>query len=121
MKHKEPVPGSDSTADQRRAAAANAFEQARQRGTPVEDDPRFLSWIDQWIAGDMTMVEVRQRYSQLQTARRMARKMHMPGVAPLTDVSDPPDIPDSPFAFDEAELNRMLQSEVDKETPARDS
>ncbi|WP_146260149.1 hypothetical protein [Rhizobium tubonense] len=120
MKHKEPIPGSDSTAAQRRTAAANAFEQARQRGTPVEDDPRFLSWIDQWVAGDMTMVEVRQRYGQLQSARRMARKMHMPGVTPLPDVaSEPQGISDSHFTFDEAELNRILQSEIDDETPAR--
>jgi len=43
-------------------AAQKAFDRLRRAGLPTEEDPRFLLWIEQWIAGEIEMQEVRERY-----------------------------------------------------------
>lgn len=48
--------------EQRRLAAQKAFDRVRGAGMPMEDDPRFLVWIEQWIAGEIEMSQVRERY-----------------------------------------------------------
>lgn len=81
---------------------------------PIEDDQRFTAWIDEWIAGDLTMAQVSQRYGQLLEARRKARKMPMPETSlwPETE-SDTELVSGSQFTFDEEELSRMLLMEID--------
>ncbi|WP_245277391.1 hypothetical protein [Rhizobium leguminosarum] len=48
--------------EQRRLAAQKTFDRLRRAGLPTEEDPRFLVWIEQWIAGEIEMQEVRERY-----------------------------------------------------------
>jgi hypothetical protein len=110
LKHEEEKPDIADGSAQRRIAATNAFGRARDRGTPIEDDPRFTSWIDEWVAGAISMAEVRERYGQLLDARRLARRLQMPEVAPLPEAifeSEP--AADLDLPIDEAELMRMLE------------
>jgi hypothetical protein len=119
LKHEEPAPGVDSTPEQRRAAAEKVFERATLSGMPIEDDQRFIAWIDEWIAGDLTMAQVSQRYGQLLEARRKARKMHMPEASlwPETE-SETEQVSGGQFTFDEEELSRMLLMEIDDDREA---
>jgi hypothetical protein len=124
LKHEEEQPDIADGSAQRRIAATNAFGRARDRGTPLEDDPRFIRWIDEWVAGVITMAEVRQRYGQLLDARRLARKLHMPEAAPLPEaVFESEPAADMDLAIDEAELMRMLDfgPVEDAGTPDRDA
>ncbi|WP_261339058.1 hypothetical protein [Rhizobium leguminosarum] len=71
--------------EQRRLAAQKAFDRIRRAGLPTEEDPRFLAWIEQWVAGEIEMPEVRERYlgllrervSELQR-RALARGAKLP-------------------------------------------
>ncbi|WP_438754006.1 hypothetical protein [Pararhizobium sp. O133] len=36
-------------------------------GLPVENHPRFLGWVEDWIAGHIPMAEVQRRYAQLRS------------------------------------------------------
>jgi hypothetical protein len=116
LKHQEEQPDIGDGSAQRRIAATNAFERARDRGTPIEDDPRFMSWIDEWVTGVTTMAEVRERYGQLLKARRLARKLHMPEATPLPEaVFETEPAADLDLPIDEAELMRMLEFSPDED------
>jgi hypothetical protein len=120
LETEEEKPDVTESSAQRRIAATNAFERARDRRTPIEDDPRFMNWIDEWVAGVITMAEVRERYGQLLDARRLARRLHMPEVAPLPEaVFESESVADMDLPIDEAELMRMLEFAPveDLETP----
>jgi hypothetical protein len=122
LKHEEEQPDVADGSAQRRIAATNAFERARDRGTPIEDDPRFMSWIDEWVAGVITMDDVRQRYGQLLEARRLARKLHMPEAAPLPEaVFESEPAADLDLPIDEAELMRMLEFTPDEDAGTLDT
>ncbi|TXI02857.1 MAG: hypothetical protein E6Q76_14930 [Rhizobium sp.] len=60
--------------ERRRLAAQKAFDRIRQAGLSMEEDPRFLAWIEQWVAGEIEMSEVRERYLGLLRARTLALK-----------------------------------------------
>jgi hypothetical protein len=86
---------------------------------PIEDDQRFIAWIDEWIAGDLTMAQVSQRYGQLLEARRKARKMQMPEASLWPEMeSETEQVSGSQFTFDEEELSRMLLMEIDDDLEA---
>ena len=53
----------------RRARWARTCADAATRGTPIESDPRFLEWIEDWICGAIDMTTVRQRYLDLLGSR----------------------------------------------------
>ncbi|WP_246730949.1 hypothetical protein [Rhizobium laguerreae] len=83
--------------EQRRLAAQKAFDRLRRAGLPTEEDPRFLVWIEQWIAGEIEMQEVRERYlgflreqaSELKW-RALARGAKLPsdpGPQPIDEIS----------------------------------
>ncbi|CAN7766311.1 hypothetical protein LJR245_007322 [Rhizobium leguminosarum] len=48
--------------EQLRLSAQKAFDRVGRAELAMEEDPRFLAWIEQWIAGEMAMPEVRDRY-----------------------------------------------------------
>ncbi len=74
----------------------------------MEEDPRFLTWIQQWIAGEIEMQEVRQRYLGLLRERAFElRQRPRAGVANLS--SDP-----GPEPAMAAETDNFL-SEIAKE------
>jgi hypothetical protein len=116
LENEEEKPNVTDGSAQRLIAATNAFGRARDRGTPIEDDPRFMSWIDEWVAGVVTMAEVRERYGQLLEARRLARRLHMPEAAPLPEaVFESEAAADMDLAIDEAELMLMLDFGPDED------
>jgi hypothetical protein len=116
LETEEEKPVVTESSAQRRMAATNAFERARDRRTPIEDDPRFMNWIDEWVAGVITMGEVRERYGQMLDARRLARRLHMPEAAPLLDaVFESEPVADLDLPIDEAELMRMLEFAPDED------
>ena len=53
----------------RRARWDRTCADAAARGTPIESDPRFLEWIEDWICGAIDMTSVRQRYLDLLGSR----------------------------------------------------
>ncbi|MDP9838521.1 hypothetical protein J2T09_003289 [Neorhizobium huautlense] len=46
----------------RRALVERIFDKARENGQTIEDDPLFISWIEEWIAGDIEIAELREKY-----------------------------------------------------------
>ncbi|MHC2296100.1 hypothetical protein [Rhizobium mongolense] len=68
--------------EQRRLSVQKAFDRVRRAGLPMEEDPRFLAWIEQWIAGEIEMPEVRDRYIGLLRERATElRQRALAGVA----------------------------------------
>jgi hypothetical protein len=61
--------------EKRRLTAERVFERIRQAGLPMETDSRFLRWIEQWIAGEMEMPEIRQNYLQLLQERASEQRL----------------------------------------------
>jgi hypothetical protein len=53
--------------EQRRFAVQRIFAKAEARGTPVDGDPNFRKWVDEWIDGHIDVAELRRRYNQLAT------------------------------------------------------
>lgn len=49
------------------------FDQVRakaiSRGTPINEDPEFLGWVERWITGEYEVSDLRSRYNDL-AARR---------------------------------------------------
>jgi hypothetical protein len=60
--------------EHRRKAAERAFERARKLGLIVENDAAFLGWVNEWIDGQLTMPELRERYLALLGERNRARR-----------------------------------------------
>lgn len=59
--------------EHRRLAAQKAFDRIRNAELPLEQDPRFLTWIEQWISGELEMADLRQRYAALLQERASGR------------------------------------------------
>jgi len=68
----------------RRKAAANAFLRAREAGRSIEGHPDFLTWIEQWIEGEIEMSEVAYRYRGLVAQRGDARQSRTTPLAAAT-------------------------------------
>ncbi|CAN7694677.1 hypothetical protein LJR098_002397 [Rhizobium sp. LjRoot98] len=62
------------SAEIRRRAAASAFQRAQRAGHAIEQDPRFHEWVEEWIAGRITMPDVAMRYRALIIERSAARR-----------------------------------------------
>ncbi|MEZ2131288.1 MULTISPECIES: hypothetical protein [unclassified Sinorhizobium] len=60
--------------ESRRIAAEKALTLIRSNGLPVESDPVFIEWIGQWIAGEIELKDVRERYLQLLHEREAERQ-----------------------------------------------
>lgn len=54
-----------TTAAERQARWNKSCADAAARGAQLENDPRFLEWIEEWIAGQITMRAVQERYVAL--------------------------------------------------------
>lgn len=51
------------TAEEHRAPWEYSVSTKLAAGFPVERDPQFLGWIEEWIAADITMAEVQRLYA----------------------------------------------------------
>ncbi|MDO9416340.1 hypothetical protein [Pararhizobium sp.] len=60
------------TPDERRQAWDRMTGAKHAFGLAVDEDPVFLSWIEAWIAGTITMAEVSNRYIALVRNRRQS-------------------------------------------------
>lgn len=60
------------TPEARRALVERIFKKARANGQTIEDNPLFLSWIESWIAGDIEIAELRDKYRGFLLSRRPA-------------------------------------------------
>lgn len=91
----------------RRRAAENAFQRAREAGHTVEQDDRFLAWIEEWIAGQIEMTEVARRYSALLRERFALRQVQ--AAAPAVGTIQEPGLPEANQPFDlESEINQLM-------------
>ena len=62
------------TPESRRALVERIFDRTRQSGQTIEDDPLFISWIEDWIAGDIVIAELRDRYRDFLISRGHTNK-----------------------------------------------
>ncbi|WP_275790594.1 hypothetical protein [Pararhizobium gei] len=61
-----------TTPDARRERWQRSADHKIAHGFHVETDPAFLSWIEEWIAGNITIKEVQTRYAALLMSRDKA-------------------------------------------------
>lgn len=64
------------TAEKRRALLETVRERAHQVGLAIDDDPRFLELVDLWIEGQITSLEMRERYMDLLSKRSGTKSDH---------------------------------------------
>jgi hypothetical protein len=68
------------------------FDQVRSkamsRGTPIDDDPEFLAWVELWIRGEHEMSDLRSRYNDL-VARRTQRSKSVAGHLAPSEATTP--------------------------------
>lgn len=83
--------------EHRRLAVQKAFNRIRNAQLPLEQDPRFLIWIEQWIAGELEIADVRQRYAALLRERASGRETPTSGpaeeahdIAPMSSANKKP-------------------------------
>ncbi|WP_455273665.1 hypothetical protein [Rhizobium herbae] len=55
--------------EERRARWQKSVDHKAAHGLRVDNDPVFLAWIEEWIAGDVSIKEVQQRYAALLMSR----------------------------------------------------
>ncbi|MGK6317217.1 hypothetical protein [Neorhizobium sp. DT-125] len=53
------------TEQTRRSIAQRVIARARARGTPIDGDPEYMTIVKMWIAGEISVQEMRQRYIAL--------------------------------------------------------
>jgi uncharacterized Zn finger protein len=53
----------------RRLVIQRIFGEAEARGNPVDHDPAFLQWVEEWIEGLIDVGELRRRYIELRDVR----------------------------------------------------
>ncbi len=63
--------------DRRRAIFDQVRAKAIARGTPIDDAPEFLRWVELWISGEYDISELRSRYNDL-TIRRAQQSKSSP-------------------------------------------
>ncbi|MEZ2128117.1 MULTISPECIES: hypothetical protein [unclassified Sinorhizobium] len=72
--------------EHRRLAMQKALDRIRNAELPLEQDPRFLRWIEQWIAGELEMADIRQLYAALLRERSSGRVTS--ASAPIEEADD---------------------------------
>lgn len=62
------------TVERRRALVDKIVTQSAQRGLPIDNDPKFMAWIEEWVAGEIDVPELRRRYGELLKNRNEERR-----------------------------------------------
>ncbi|MBB6164508.1 hypothetical protein HNQ72_004353 [Rhizobium wenxiniae] len=60
--------------DRRRMIFDQVRAKAMSRGMPIDNNPKFLAWVDLWISGEYEMSDLRSRYNDLVTCRTRRSK-----------------------------------------------
>jgi hypothetical protein len=92
--------------ERRRALVDRIFSSNGSSAHPIDDDPLFRSWIEQWVAHQIDMDEVRQRYAELRELKHEERRHG--NSAPLSRNGEPqkviatsyPDLPEVESALE---------------------
>lgn len=58
----------------RRAVFERVRDQAIALGTPMDNDPLFLDWVEEWISGRIEADELKSRYASLLIRRSSERR-----------------------------------------------
>ncbi|MGF9565272.1 hypothetical protein [Neorhizobium sp. JUb45] len=58
------------TPEARRALVERIFDKARESGQTIENDPLFVNWVERWIAGDIDIADLREKYRDFLLSRR---------------------------------------------------
>lgn len=81
----------DSAAEQLRQRRKAIFDRVsakfRDRGTPIDTDPRFVALVTEWIDGRVEMTDVTKGYAEIRRATRSLRhepSLESVNVAPTT-------------------------------------
>ncbi|MCV9964386.1 hypothetical protein OIU34_21085 [Pararhizobium sp. BT-229] len=91
------------TVERRRALVERIVAQSAQRGQPIDDDPKFMAWVEEWVAGEIDVPELRRRYGELLKARHEERRERRaaylasfarPATAKEAEQSEPPSEPE---------------------------
>ncbi len=61
--------------DERRAIYERARDRARKTGAPMDEDPLFLGWVEEWIAGEIGIADLKRRYRELLRLRGQHRRI----------------------------------------------
>jgi hypothetical protein len=67
------------TVERRRELVERIFGAATDRGVEVDTDPLFRSWVEEWIAAEIDMDELRRRYADLRRLRYEERRQRKSG------------------------------------------
>lgn len=59
--------------DTRRQLFERVRSKAELAGTPIESDPLFLTWVEEWIQGEIDLSDLTMRYGQLLALKRIER------------------------------------------------
>ncbi len=101
------------TIERRRLAAKKAIDRVRHAGLPMEENPQFLSWIEEWVAGAIDMSEVRRRYVQLLQDRLTEHKARL-----AKGRSSPSELDLRPQMSSFGEQAKFLLSKIENEPAA---
>ncbi|WP_037112020.1 hypothetical protein [Pseudorhizobium marinum] len=64
------------TIEVRRKVYEKVSARLKASGTPFDDDPRFLSAVEEWINGAIDIGELRKRYFDIQRTRTRLSSDH---------------------------------------------
>lgn len=75
--------------EERRARWQKSLDHKTAHGLRVDNDPVFLAWIEEWIAGDVSIKEVQERYAALLMSRgKSGLAANDVATAPIEEVRD---------------------------------
>lgn len=69
--------------DRRRMIFDQVRAKAMSRGMPIDNDPKFLAWVELWISGEYDMSELRSRYNDLAIRRAHRSKSAAGALEPV--------------------------------------
>jgi hypothetical protein len=74
------------TVERRRELVERIFGAAAERGVEVDTDPLFRSWVEEWIADEIDIDEMRRRYADLRRMRHQERRQRKSGAVVVAPV-----------------------------------
>jgi hypothetical protein len=77
--------------ERRRMIFDQVRSKAMSRGTPIDDNPEFLTWVELWIIGEYDMSELRSRYNDLAIRRNQRSKSAAGALEPVASEATTPD------------------------------